>query len=347
MREKRRLEEAELDNDDEMIGRILSRREVLKLVGAASMTVLVGCGTTTTSTPQSTAVAGATTAPTTASEATAAPTLNAEALTAVALPADPTAVASQEAEVATAEAANATIAAADSTVVPSCVVRPEVTEGPYYVDEDLVRSDVRSDPTSGEVKEGTPLALTFAVSQVSDSACTPLEGATVEIWHCDAAGQYSGVSDAGFDTSGQLWLRDEQVTDASGVATFTTIYPGWYGGRAVHIHFKIRPTDTSVFTSQLFFDDALSEQAFAVAPYASKGTPDTLNSTDNIYQELLLLDVQQSGDGYAATFPIGVDLSTLGSGDSGGQGGPGGSGGPPPNGTGRPGGPPPNVTATS
>lgn len=299
------------DNDDEMIGRILSRREVLKLVGAASVTVLVGCGTTTT----------------TSTDATSATTEAASGATAAAIDDNPSAVASQEVEVATAEAANTDIAAANGTAVPNCVVRPEVTEGPYYMDVDLVRSDIRED------KEGTPLQLTFNVSQVTDGSCTAYEGVTVEIWHCDAAGVYSGVRDPGFDTSGQTWLRGAQVTDANGMATITTIYPGWYSGRAVHIHFKVFPTETQVFTSQLFFPDDLSQQVFTQEPYTVKATtPDTLNSTDNIYQELLLLSPTQSGDGYAATFPMGIDLSTVGTGESQG-GGPGDQGGPPANGT--------------
>jgi len=119
-----------------------------------------------------------------------------------------------EAEAATAEVANTAVA------TPACVVRPEVTEGPYYVDLDLIRSDIRED------KDGTPLTVTFNVSEVTDSTCAPFEGATVEIWHCDAQGQYSGVTDPGFDTSEETWLRGAQVTDANGVATFTTIYPG-------------------------------------------------------------------------------------------------------------------------
>jgi protocatechuate 3,4-dioxygenase beta subunit len=183
---------------------------------------------------------------------------------------------------------------------------------------------------------GTYTAGHFYVSQVSSESCAPLKGATVEIWHCDAQGQYSGVSDPGFDTSSQNWLRGAQVTDASGTATFTTIYPGWYSGRAVHIHFKVHPDETKVFTSQLFFDDALSQQVFTQEPYSSKGsTPDTLNSTDSIYQELLLLTTTEAGDGYAATFEIGIDPATVGTGESGGPGG-GGPGGSPPGGAPRP-----------
>jgi protocatechuate 3,4-dioxygenase beta subunit len=174
------------------------------------------------------------------------------------------------------------------------------------VSEDLVRSDIRSDPSTGAVKEGTPLVLTFNVSQVANSGCSALQGATVEIWHCDAAGAYSDVTDRSFDTVGQKWLRGSQVTDANGKATFTTIYPGWYQGRAVHIHFKVHPDTSSVFTSQLFFDDALSDQVFTQAPYSSKGKRNTLNSNDGIYKDLLLLTVTKTDQGYAATFDIGM-----------------------------------------
>lgn len=313
-----------MDNDDQQIGRILSRREVLALFGVAGAAALVGCGPSSAGTAQPTAAGAAPTA------AAATPALNAEAATAVAVASDPTAAATAAAEVATAVAANVGAA-------PACVVRPEVTEGPYYVDEDLVRSDIRTDAATGTAKEGTPLQLRFNVSQVSTSACAPLAGATVEIWHCDAAGQYSDVSDPGFNTKGQNWLRGAQVTDANGVATFTTIYPGWYSGRAVHIHFKVHPDETKVFTSQLFFDDALSQQVFTQAPYASKGsTPDTLNSTDNIYQELLLLSTSKTDQGYAAAFDIGIDPSTVGTGESGGGPGGGPGGAPPPRSTDQP-----------
>src|SRR4029079_13300775 len=136
----------------------------------------------------------------------------------------PTAEATTAAEVTAAASANA-------TATPGCVVRPEMTEGPYFVDGQMERSDIRVEPTDGSVKEGFPLTLAIAVSQINNSTCAPLAGAHVDIWHCDAAGVYSDVSDPGFNTKGQTWLRGYQVTDSNGLVQFTTIYPGWYSGR--------------------------------------------------------------------------------------------------------------------
>lgn len=204
----------------------------------------------------------------------------------------------------------------NTTTLASCVARPEMTEGPYFVDTMLNRSDIRSDPATGIVKEGVPLRLTFHVSQLSSSACIPIEGAYVDVWHCDAQGIYSGVQDRSFDTSGQQFLRGVQATDANGNAEFLTIYPGWYSGRAVHIHFKIRTNPESdqgyEFTSQLFFDDNLSAQVYTQEPYASKGLPDRLNTDDGIYRnggDQLLLQVTQDGEGYAALFDVALEMS--------------------------------------
>ncbi|MFN8376934.1 MAG: intradiol ring-cleavage dioxygenase, partial [Anaerolineae bacterium] len=240
-----------------------------------------------------------------------------------------------------------------STTVPTCVVRPALTEGPYFVDEMLNRSDIRVEPSDGSVKEGKLLKLAFHVFDVSANACTPLPGAQVDVWHCDALGVYSDVTDAGFDTTGQKWLRGYQITDELGVAEFITIYPGWYSGRTVHIHFKIR-TDPEAdsgyeFTSQLFFPEDISDLVQSEAPYASKGYRDTLNADDGIFQgsdglltlELVEYEDEDTGEqGYAASFGIGLDLSQpapTASGPGGGQGGPGGPGGGRPGG-GRPGG---------
>src|SRR5215204_5333868 len=204
---------------------------------------------------------------------------------------------------------------AAETASTTCVVRPEQTEGPYYVDTGLDRSDIR------EEREGVPLDLTFNVSRVDEgdiSACGPLAGAVVDIWHADAAGQYSDVQDnaEGFDTRGETYLRGYQVTDENGTARFTTIYPGWYQGRAVHIHFKIRDSPESEqgyeFTSQLYFDDALTDEVQSQGSYAQKGQRDLRNSEDGIFRgggNELLLDLRENGQGYAATFDVALDTT--------------------------------------
>jgi protocatechuate 3,4-dioxygenase beta subunit len=196
-----------------------------------------------------------------------------------------------------------------------CVVRPALTEGPYFVDEKLNRSDIRTDPTTGALRPGVPLVLNFNVSAVNGSSCVPLPNATVDVWHCDALGTYSDVTGA----RGQKFLRGYQVTDGNGAAQFTTIYPGWYSGRAVHIHFKIRMFNgsqkTYEFTSQFFFPDAINQQVYAQnSPYNSKGNPDTPNSRDGIYNgggAQLLLTPTKSSDGYTAPLDIALEGITV------------------------------------
>jgi protocatechuate 3,4-dioxygenase beta subunit len=265
-----------LDDDDRPIGRVLTRREVLALFGAAA-----GAGVLAACSPSS--------------------LLGSSSASALASPA------------ATQTAA---AAASGSAALPSCIVRPELTEGPYFVDEMLQRSDIRSDPGTGAVSGGVPLSLSFIVSNVAASSCTPLVGALVDVWHCDAAGIYSDVDDPNFSTKGKKFLRGYQVTDTSGVATFATIYPGWYQGRTVHIHFKIRTSPQAEsgheFTSQLFFDDAMSDTVFAKEPYNAKGNRGTRNENDGIFRDSggqLTLTPTASGDGYAATFDIGVQIA--------------------------------------
>jgi protocatechuate 3,4-dioxygenase beta subunit len=198
-----------------------------------------------------------------------------------------------------------------------CTARPELTEGPYYVDEGLMRADIRADSSTGIAQEGTPLALTFNVSRIQSGACSVLAGALVDVWHCNALGVYSDVRDPGFDTVGQDWLRGSLTTDAKGAAAFTTIVPGWYQGRATHIHFKIRSAagarSTYEFTSQLFVPEAfLTELYTDAAPYSTKGDSGRLrNADDGIHARggsQLLLSPEASGDGYAASFNLGLHL---------------------------------------
>ena len=197
-----------------------------------------------------------------------------------------------------------------------CVARPALTEGPYFVDEQLDRSDIRSDPADGSVRPGAPLRLTLRVSRLAGGACQPLAGARVDLWHCDAAGVYSDVADRGGSTVGRKFLRGYQLTDAEGATRFTTIYPGWYPGRAVHIHFKVRAAAPGgrvhEFTSQLFFDDALSEQVFAQPPYAARSRGRVSNGRDGIYRQAgaqLMLAVAPAAPGYAASFDLALQTA--------------------------------------
>lgn len=205
---------------------------------------------------------------------------------------------------------------ANSGTLPACVVTPEQTEGPYFVDEKLNRSDIRSDPAAGSMKDGVALQLTLRVSQVGSTGCTPRAGAIVDIWHCDALGIYSDVADPGFSTVGKKFLRGYQVTDANGTVQFTTIYPGWYQGRTVHIHFKVRTdtpsTQSYEFTSQLYFDDSITDQVHTQTPYASKGQRKLKNAGDGIFQDggdQMLLKLTKTSLGYAATFDIGLQMA--------------------------------------
>jgi protocatechuate 3,4-dioxygenase beta subunit len=200
--------------------------------------------------------------------------------------------------------------------LPRCIVRPEQTEGPYFVDEKLHRTDIRGDPSDNSLSAGVPLRLEFHVSRLSGGACTPLSGAVVDVWHCNALGAYSDVRDSQFDTRGKKFLRGFQRTDGNGMAEFLSIYPGWYEGRAVHIHFKIRSGGSDgrahEFTSQLYFDEAVSDMVFQQAPYNGKRGRRRTNETDSLFRrggKELLLAPTKGSQGYAAQFAIGLQAS--------------------------------------
>ena len=160
------------------------------------------------------------------------------------------------------------------------------------------------------------MRLVLHVSQIDGCSCTPLTGAAVDIWHCDALGVYSDVSDPSFSTVGKKFLRGYQVTDTNGTVEFVTIYPGWYPGRTVHIHFKIRTNSASQrsyeFTSQLYCDNSLTDQVHAQPPYAAKGERTLKNDQDGIFRDSgqqLMLQLTQDAQGYVGTFDIGLQLS--------------------------------------
>src|SRR5258705_12648146 len=117
-------------------------------------------------------------------------------------------------------------AAQGSGRVPACVVRPQQTEGPFFIDEKLNRSDIRSDPGRSDARPGAVLQLAFAVSRLNGGACAPLRRALADLWHCDALRAYSDGA--------QKFLRGSHVTDDTGAARFVTIYPRPDQGRALH-----------------------------------------------------------------------------------------------------------------
>ena len=188
------------------------------------------------------------------------------------------------------------------------------------VDERLNRADIRLDPTSKAVSEGLPLRLKINVMRVDGSACAPVQGALVDVWQCDALGVYSDVRDSGglFDTRGRKFLRGYQETDRLGATEFLTVYPGWYPGRTVHIHFKVRVASGSQrsheFTSQLYFDDAITDQVHAQPPYRANGKRDVRNDLDGIYRargsgSKLLLRLSKSAEGYLGETAVGLQMA--------------------------------------
>ena len=193
----------------------------------------------------------------------------------------------------------------------SCVLAPETTAGPYYLDNQKLRSDI----TDG--RPGTPLAL--AITVVDAERCDAISNAAVDIWHADAGGDYSGFGGAstggpgpggGGPTDQHTFLRGVQMTDDAGLAKFTTIWPGWYRGRAVHIHVEARVDDQLVHTGQFFFSDELNNKVLNTGAYKARSSPDTINDSDSIFRDAggaaAILDAQPAGDGYRAAVTVGV-----------------------------------------
>lgn len=220
----------------------------------------------------------------------------------------------------------------DSSML-DCVATPQMTEGPFFSDESLNRSDLLTGEESN-VASGLPLSLTMEVFKVAAGSCTAFAGAKVDIWHADIDGLYSNVA-ANFlqqqDTTGKTFCRAYQIADEGGVVTFDTIFPGWYGTRAVHIHFKIRVEhEGSAYelTSQLYFDEEINDAVMAEAPYSARGERTVRNQTDQVYngtglgvgpdttppldgmapgaQTTVKLSRMETGRGYSGVLRVGV-----------------------------------------
>ncbi len=211
---------------------------------------------------------------------------------------------------------------------------PQQIEGPYFVDNMPNRSDIRSDTSDRSVQQGVPLKLVINVYDVdgnsnggsSRGSCIPLKGAQVDIWHANPQGIYSGIQQQG--TTGHDFLRGNQVTDDNGTVRFTTVYPGWYEGRAIHIHIKVRTFEgsnkTFEWTSQLYLNNSITRQVHTQPPYSNHGQPDITNEEDMIYtgastdgliqsdagQHLMLnMTRDPQGQGYIGTFNVVVNAN--------------------------------------
>ena len=189
--------------------------------------------------------------------------------------------------------------AAVASGLVTCVLAPEMTEGPYFVEGDKVRRNIT------EGKPGVALSLRLTVVDVS--TCKPIRNAAVDIWHCDAGGTYSGTGQQG--TEGLTFLRGIQRTDRNGLAIFRTIYPGWYPGRAVHIHLKVFLGGSTVHTGQLFFPDKLTDVVYKRSPYNRRPNRDPRNADDSIYRNggaRSTLKLVRNGSGYVGRITMGV-----------------------------------------
>jgi protocatechuate 3,4-dioxygenase beta subunit len=183
----------------------------------------------------------------------------------------------------------------------SCVLTPELTEGPYYIAGEKLRRNIT------EGRPGVPLTLRLAV--VDASTCKPIRGAVVDIWHADAGGVYSGF---GAGSGNRTFMRGIQKTDASGIAVFQSVYPGWYAGRTVHIHVKVHVSGNVVHTGQLFFDDAVTDAVYRRAPYTKRPSRTSRNAADSIFVNggrKSLLRLRKQGTGYMGTITMGVQTS--------------------------------------
>jgi protocatechuate 3,4-dioxygenase beta subunit len=188
----------------------------------------------------------------------------------------------------------------------SCAVSPTETVGPYPSLTNFVRSDIR------EGKTGTPLTLTITVVN-ANSSCSPVTGAAVDIWQCDASGNYSEYSQPGYNGTGLTFLRGIQMSDSSGRVTFTTVFPGWYAGRATHIHVEVKVNNAVVKVTQIAFPESVIAAVYASGVYAAKGQNPTSNSGDMVFADSLTSELATvtGGDpatGYTATFTVGISI---------------------------------------
>jgi protocatechuate 3,4-dioxygenase beta subunit len=204
----------------------------------------------------------------------------------------------------------------------SCTVTPEGEEGPYFVDDSAAgfnRSNILSNLDGSSVQSGIPLTLSIYVYD-SEKNCAAMANVQVDIWHCNASGIYSAEDVE--STTGEIWLRGYQLTDANGLATFVTVIPGWYQGRTTHIHLRLRSTYDSTDsggtnTTQLFFpQDTINMINTTISPYSAEGTNPTTNATDHVYSgevdgANVLTLTGDTTSGFASTIKINLPITDL------------------------------------
>ncbi len=219
---------------------------------------------------------------------------------------------------------------------PDCTLTAEQEVGPYYIDFEKVRQ---------EITEGHPgLPLRLQIALVDSKSCAPLPSAALDIWHCDASGVYSGFTASSPDgpppfrgrggpsgpggpppmrqTDATRFLRGVQVTDKKGMVEFATLYPGWYSGRAIHIHMKVhlggRDTNGTYsgghvsHTGQLFFPEEITEQVAKMSPYVKRANVHrTTQAEDGIFNSqhgaASMVKLERLDEGFLATVTLAVD----------------------------------------
>lgn len=184
----------------------------------------------------------------------------------------------------------------------SCWLTPALTEGPFYFNSNLVRQNIT------EGRPGMPFHMSISVIDID---CNPIPNVLVDIWHCDKDGNYSGYG----AFVGQTFMRGIQLTDSSGIAVFDTVYPGWYPGRATHIHFKVRLNSFTYVTSQYCFLDSVNNAVYATPLYSGRGPNPTTNAMDGIFQNanpqyLVMSAAPNTSGGYDGTYTIGINAPT-------------------------------------
>ena len=188
-----------------------------------------------------------------------------------------------------------------------CTLMPSETEGPFpypggEITNPLNIVDIRGGQT------GIPFEMVLTV--VDSATCVPLPNVRVDVWHCNKDGDYSGYG----AMAGQFWLRGYQITDATGQVQFTSIYPGWYPGRATHVHYELFYNNALVMHSQYAFDESISNSVHTSPLYAASGINNTTNMGDGILgnsaSDLLLETIQLTGDvtnGFTGSLTIAVN----------------------------------------